>query len=372
MKRIVIVATGGHTLAALATVQELRRKANWRVFWIGATAAIESSGVPTLEEQILPGEDISFFRLNTGKIHRRKIWKTPLSLLRLPLGFLQALWLMLRTRPAVILSFGGFISAPVAFAGWLLRTPIIVHEQTSTSGLTNRLVARIATKVAISSKLSAPDFPKKKVVLTGNPVREAIWKIAEDRRSQFARASRGKQRGVVIYITGGSRGSQIINKAVFEVLPRLLELGEVYHQTGVLDYGLAQEKAKELDKSSSRYHMFANVSPQQAEEFYRRADLIVSRAGANTVSELEVLGIPAILIPIPWAEHDEQTKNAQVLVERGNGVLLPQDLLAGAILLKRCKEILRHPAKYKAKGSYRLVHPEAAKRLVELVNSIVR
>lgn len=354
-KRIIITGTGGHFTAALAVIEQLKKEGDWQIFWIGGGAALEA--------QYLPQLGIPYWSINAGKIQRGRVLETLRSLVQLPIGFLQSLLLVARIRPRVILSLGGYISVPVSFSAFLLGIPVVVHEQTTTSGLANRIVSKFAQKVAISHRNSVQDFPEGKTVLTGNPVRRSIWEIANKRRVK---------KEVVIYVTGGSRGSKIINDAIFGILDRLLIKGKVYHQTGILDLARAKGFKEKLDPGlKDKYFVSAVFSPNEVEEIYEQTSLLIARAGANTISELDALGLPAILVPIPWVEKDEQRKNARLLEEAGSAVVLEQNKLTGESLFALCREILKNPQAYSKEDNYLLAKPDSAKRVVEVIKNVV-
>lgn len=362
-KRIVITTAGGHFTAALAVIEELQKKGGWEVYWVGASSAFERARVPALESQVLPKLGIPYWGIKTGKLQRGKPLAAFLSLLRLPVGFAQSLLILREIKPSVLLSFGGYVSVPLSYAAWLLRIPVIVHEQTATSGLANRLVGKIAKRVAVSHAASSKDFPHQKTIVSGNPVRKVIWEIAKDRRQEK------EDRRRTIYVTGGSRGSRTINKVVFEALPKLLKLGTVYHQTGPFDLGRAQEVKERLGPQSADYVPAANFQPEEVEEIYKKASLVISRAGANTVSELEVLGIPSILIPIPWAERNEQQKNAKILEDRGQAITVSEKELSQEKLISEAKKLLEEPRRLR--GKLILAKKEAAQKIVQLVEEVV-
>lgn len=359
-KRCVIVATGGHLTAAVAVIEELRSKGGWEVYWMGTGEAFETAPfVPSFESQLLPQMNIPLIKIKTGKLQRGRVKETTLSLLKIPVGLAQSFFALLRIRPNVLLSFGGYVSIPVSIAAFLLDIPIIVHEQTASSGLANRVVGRFAKFVAISNEKSAKDFPEEKTVLTGNPVRRAISKIARNRPSG------AKEH--VFYVTGGSRGSQLINNGIFKNLPRLAGKARIYHQTGVFDFDKAKEKKKTLGKNAKRYIPAVSFTLSEVEEIYKKATLVISRSGANTVSELEVLGIPAILIPIPWVEKEEQEENAHLLKEFGTAEVIKQDQLSPGRLLKVIDKVLTNYNQYRPKTKPNLSNPQAALKIVDLI-----
>lgn len=368
MKKIVI--TGGHFTPGLAVLDSLREQ-DWEVHWIGEQKALEGEEPRTLEYQILPQLDVPFWSLTSVKFNRKFPFSTLLNFWRFPLAFLQSLRLLSKIRPNVVLSFGSYVSVPVCLAAYLIGIPVVVHEQTAASGLANRLVSRIARKIAVSFPSSSIDFPVAKTVLTGNPVRTSIHKVVK------LRLKKRVGRPPVLYITGGSRGSQIINRAVGEILSQLLKIVRIYHQTGTLDLLKMQKIKNRIHPSlAEKYEVSAHYTPGEVEEIYRKADLVVSRAGANTVSELAAVALPAILIPIPWVEQDEQNRNAKILANEGAAVILPQDQLNGRLLLSTIKDMLRRLRAFRQNAllvaKKGLVPKDASQRLTQLVGEVAR
>lgn len=356
-----IVITGGHAAPGLALLEELK-KSGWRAIWFGETKAMEGAG--TLEVQTIPRLGVPFYKIESAKIHRKFPLRSFLSFWKVAAGFFESLTLLIRIRPNIVLSFGSYVSIPVALAAWVLRIPVIVHEQTASSGLANRLVARIAKKIAISFETSRRDFPERKTVFTGNLVRSAFFKIGKKKRGRVNPLP-------VIYITGGSRGSRIINDAVLGVLPKLLSMAKIYHQTGQIDFEKIQNVRQSLPEHlRERYKISGLYSPDDVEEIYEEADIVIARAGANTVSELAVTGTPAILIPIPWSESNEQEKNAELLAETGLAVVLDQEKLNGRTLIVEIKKILKNLEKIKKSvaGARALVPENAPSRLMALID----
>jgi UDP-N-acetylglucosamine--N-acetylmuramyl-(pentapeptide) pyrophosphoryl-undecaprenol N-acetylglucosamine transferase len=356
---MIAVITGGHPTPALA-VCEIMKKKRWKVYWVGEEKALTGQEVKTLEARIVPSLGIPFFSVMSAKLHRKRLFFSILSFWKIFIGILQSFLLLIRLHPNVILSFGSYVSVPVCVAGWLLRIPIVIHEQTTAPGLANRIIARLACKVAVSFPIAEEKFPKDKVVFTGNPIRRSIFETAY-KRKKF------RSSPPVLYITGGSRGAQAINEAVACILDELLSTFEVYHQTGDLDF------KKFAKVKNPRYHVAPILTPQEVEKIYAKADIVVSRAGANTVSELSALGIPTILIPLPGAASNEQLHNAEFLAKAGTAEIILQDELSGKVLLSKIKKMLESLPRYKARAPYarRLVRADAAKRLFETVEFCV-
>lgn len=360
-QKVRLVVTGGHVSPALA-LAEIAKKHSWKIFWFGEKRAIAGGAASTAEARLIPKLGIPFYQIASAKLHRTAKLQSIFSFWKIFVGFFQSLALLVIIRPNVIVSFGSYISIPPAAASWLLGIPIVLHEQTAASGLANRLVGKLATKVGVSFAQSMQDFAGK-AVLTGNPLRKNIWNIAK-------RPKRAKSTLPTIYITGGSRGSQTINRVVVQALAKLLGKFQVYHQTGELDYqNISQVKNALLPQQAGRYHIASSFSPEEVDQILCRADLVISRAGANTVGELAAVGVPAILIPIPWSGSGEQTKNAQQLAQTGLAVVVKQDQLSAQILVRTAENMLGSPGKYKkARAKARkLVRKDAAQALFDLV-----
>jgi UDP-N-acetylglucosamine--N-acetylmuramyl-(pentapeptide) pyrophosphoryl-undecaprenol N-acetylglucosamine transferase len=327
-----IVLTGGHAATtALATVEELIRRGSWDIYWIGAKTAIEGKDVPTLESEIFPKVGIRSYKIVSGRIQRKLTFWTLPSLVKIPFGFVHAIFLLLKIRPKIILSFGGFASFPVVVVGFCLRIPIVIHEQTSAAGRANKLSAQFANKIALARESSKKHFPSSKCKVVGNPLLTQIAEI--ESKDEIGKPP-------TIFITGGSRGSQTINTFVLNALEELLKNYIVIHQAGYLDY----KKIKKLKDSlpndlKEKYEIYSVLDPMDIDGVYRRADIVVARAGANTVSEIIATKRPSVLIPIPWSYENEQRKNAEFAEKFGLVKILDQETLSGSILYDAIKEI---------------------------------
>lgn len=330
-----IVLTGGHAATtAMAVVEELRKRQSknvWDIYWIGAKRAFEGKSIPTLEAHALPRVGVAFRQIITGKLQTRFTFWTIPSLIKIPIGFISALILLLRIRPKIILSFGGYAAFPVVFVGWLMRIPIVIHEQTSAAGRTNKISAAYASKIALARKSSQKYFPESKSVVVGNPIPAAIAGIAP-------KDSLGKP--PVVFITAGSRGSIVINDLILEILSDLLNKCYLVHQTGYHDFNKVNTIKKNLSKDHrNRYEVYSLIDPKKISAVYRQADIVVARAGANTVSDCIATRRPTIFIPLPHTHLDEQQKNALFAKKFGNAEILNQNGLSGRDLLKEINKV---------------------------------
>lgn len=335
-KRARIILTGGHAATtAVAVIQETRSEGlNWELYWIGVKNAIEGRKVVTLESEVLPRLGVKFFPLITGRLQRRfTIWTIP-SILKIPIGILQAFYYIGKIKPSVVLSFGGFASFPVVLNAKLLGIPVVIHEQTSVAGRSNLLTAKFASVIAISRQESKKYYPSGKCQLTGNPIIKEITKVKF--KSKLGSPP-------VIFITGGSRGSQRINEALEKILKKLLSKYKLIHQTGGLDYLKFSDIKQKLPQAlRDNYEVFVRVNPLDVYKIYQKCDIVVARAGANTVSEVMTIKRPAIFIPLPISYLDEQAKNAKIAKDWGVAKIIPQGDLTPEILFKYIEDSVKN------------------------------
>jgi UDP-N-acetylglucosamine--N-acetylmuramyl-(pentapeptide) pyrophosphoryl-undecaprenol N-acetylglucosamine transferase len=274
----------------------------------------------------------------------------------------------------VVVATGGFVAVPTAVAAAVRRLPLLVHEQVVVPGLANRLIGRLADRVAVTFAASAGAFPPGKVVVTGNPIRPAL---------RAGRRARGFERFALdpavplTYVTGGALGAHRVNRVVGAALAPLLSLTQVVHQCGDNAQGdlawLRGEGERLPPALRARYRVQALVG-EELGDLYAAASLVVGRAGAGTVTELAALGLPAILVPLPGARGDEQTANARVLADAGAAVLLPERELTPERLVAEVEALLSDPARLRgmAERARGLATPDAAERLVDLVLDLAR
>jgi UDP-N-acetylglucosamine--N-acetylmuramyl-(pentapeptide) pyrophosphoryl-undecaprenol N-acetylglucosamine transferase len=275
-------------------------------------------------------------------------------MLSLALG--QALLIQLRLRPLAVLGMGGFASGPGGVIAWLLRRPLLIHEQNSVAGTTNRWLAPLARTVMVAFPGSLKE--KYQPLHTGNPVRGPILELAAP-----AQRLAGRSGALRILVVGGSLGAHALNSAVPAAIAQLPVQPEIYHQTGRHD----------LDRVRADYEaagIEARVEPfiEDMAAAYGWADLVICRSGALTVAELAVAGVAAILVPFPHATDDHQTGNARFLADAGAAVLLPQadmtaEKLAGMLSdFSEQRSVLQEMAG----RAHALAMPDAARRVAEL------
>ncbi|MDO9047961.1 MAG: undecaprenyldiphospho-muramoylpentapeptide beta-N-acetylglucosaminyltransferase [Methylobacter sp.] len=328
-KSIVIMAggTGGHVFPALAVAQTLIEK-GWQVSWLGTQKGLEG--------RVIPEQGIEIDWLSVAGV-RGKGWLSKITaVLLLIKACIQALKILQKRKPDVVLGMGGFVAGPGGLMAKLLGIPLIIHEQNRVPGTTNRLLARMANQVLEAF----PDSFNKKLnaKFTGNPLRKQ-FEIPLD--PPFSKGEvnphfeKEGQRGIKILVVGGSQGAQILNEVVPNALAELNSV-EVRHQTGTAMQEQVESRYKELGVKAE-----VNAFIGDMVSAYQWADLVICRSGAMTVSEVAAAGIPAIFIPLPNAIDDHQTANARYLTDAGAGLILMQKDLNAATLVEHITKILK-------------------------------
>ncbi|MBI4035298.1 MAG: UDP-N-acetylglucosamine--N-acetylmuramyl-(pentapeptide) pyrophosphoryl-undecaprenol N-acetylglucosamine transferase [Candidatus Chisholmbacteria bacterium] len=361
-----IIFTGGHLTPALAVIDTLRHDhPSWRIIFIGRRF---TGSTPAQESRLITSRGLLFLPLISGKLHRHFSLNSLTTLFKLPLGFWQALVYLLRYRPQLVVSFGSYLAVPVSFAAAILKIPILTHEQSTRLGLANRLIARVADKVAISWPTSQT-FPAAKTVLTGNPLRQTI--LDRQTRPPFPLPPHFP----IIYVTGGNQGSQTINNTLLPILTRLLRSLVVIHQTGLTDESRFQTVKAALPHSlQNRYWPQSWFDDHQTSWCLHHANLVVSRAGANITTELAFTGTPALLIPLPRVQQQEQLHNGQLLEAAGTARVLLQTHLTPQTLFTNITDMLGHQLDFRRhrRQARQLVDPQATSKLVRLIYELVK
>jgi len=323
---------------------------------------IEISFVGTqkgIEAKVLPREGFELKTiLSAGLIGKKSISRW-MSWVKLPIGTAQSMCFLIRKRPDLVVGVGGYASGPLVLSAWILRIPILIHEQNSIPGLTNKWLGKIADKVAVSFKDSAKYFLKEKVEVTGNMIREEICQS----REEVSRGPRGLFRVLVL---GGSQGAHSINLAMMDALESLAsKRGNIHitHQTGESDYEMVKQKYEASDLS----HDIRPFIDDMAEQ-YRKASLVVCRAGATTLAEVTACGKVSVLIPYPHAAHNHQEKNAQILNSANAGELVLDRELSGPRIAQSIIGAMEDPERLKEmeKNSYQLGNRDATEKVRQI------
>lgn len=328
----------------LALATELRiRHPHVRFRYIGSRLALDAA--------LVKASGIPFHSIFAGKLRRYFSWRNFLDPFLVLTGFFQALLILIRFRPQAVFCKGGYVSVPVALAAFLMRRPVILHESDAVMGLANRISARFAQKICLSFPSDA--YHGKKYVVTGNPVRSGLKEGQPQKGWQITGFKKGLP---VILVWGGSLGAQQINEMIAGSFDGFVEHFQLIHITG---------KGKAPNLSHPNYRPFEYVG-DELRHLYAITDLMVSRAGANSLAEIALLQKPAILIPLPNAD---QQANARVFEEAGASHVLKEGegLLGTLFSLSRDPE--RQNQMRKALGT--LSKPDAVEKVAQVIEKQV-
>jgi len=304
--------TGGHLFPGVAIGEEISRR-------YGDSEILFVTGRRKIESEILSRFGFHQVSIHVEGIKGRGLLKGIMVLLKLPYSLFQSISIIKRFSPHLVLGVGGYSAGPVCLAARIMGIPTAIHEQNSFPGLTNRLLCRIVDRVFISFAESEVHFGGGSIHLTGNPIRQELFIEKNNHENVNKRFT--------ILIVGGSQGARAINTAFMDTLEILKSKGKdplIIHQTGETDHAWVLEAYRKMGfegEVTPFIHDMARV--------YQRADMVVSRAGATTVSELAALGKPSILIPYPYAANRHQETNARILADIGGTEILLQEELSG-------------------------------------------
>lgn len=357
--RVIIAGggTGGHLFPGVAIAKEISKR-------YGRSQVRFVIGRRKMESEILTRLGLHQETIDVEGIKGRG-WKKGITvLMKLPYSFFQSVSIMKRFSPHLVLGVGGYSAGPVCLAARMMGIPTAIHEQNSYPGLTNRLLSRIVSRVFISFQESKEHFPGGTLYLTGNPVREELLAEREDFKET--------NDGFTVLVVGGSLGARAINRAfvaALEILKRQGKVPLVIHQSGETDYANVVE---EYEKKGLK----GDVKPfiQDMAAAYHLAHVVVSRAGATTVSELAALGKPSILIPYPYAANRHQETNALALVRVGGAEMILEHDLSGERLAGLLTTYMedRNALEEMGKRAAKMGRSDAAKLIVDKLEEMRR
>ncbi len=354
-----ILLTGGHgATTAISVIDRLKKRfPNAMLSWIGSSKAISGSNVTSLEYKTYPNLGVKYYSINAGKLQTKFTRYTIPLILLIPVGFFQVFFLILKIKPKITLSFGGFASVPVVFWSWLLGIPVILHEQTVAAGRASRLSALFADKIALARGESLKYFPKDKCVIVGNPILREIIKLKPKQHPGNPKT---------LLVMGGSRGSEFINEEITKIINKLVKKYRVVHITGERDF------PKYNKNNVDNYQVLSFVDPEHLADIYAKSDLIISRSGANSVSEILYIKRPSILIPLPRTYMDEQVKNAKFAENAGIAMVMTEQEVNPNSLLNAIEQMFADWQQIVFKfNSYKNLDLHAAEKIVELLSGYI-
>lgn len=362
--RILIAAggSGGHIFPAVALAEELKSKdSSVDILFVGSDKA--------LDRRIFEKEGFGYRLISANKMPYKASFGTALFFLKLSVDVIRSLIIIMKYRPDAIVGFGGYVSAPVILAAYMLGIPRMVHEQNAVPGRANAMLFRFADKIAISFEETKRYMGKyaNKAVFTGNPIRASLLK--DDKPGSIKRLGLDPQKFTILVI-GGSQGAHNLNKAFLKSLSKMDDgirrSLQVIHITGVTDYSWASTAYKEL-AIEHRVHSFLD----RIEEAYSASDLIVTRSGASAIFEIAYFGRPMILIPYPFA-LSHQSENARIFSTRGAAIEIDEKDLSPDIMRERIEALLKDRSKLSEMGesARRMSVPHSSDSLAQVVFKI--
>ena len=350
---VMVGGTGGHVFPALAAAREVMRRGH-SVSWLGTPDSFESRTVPA---QGIELDTISIKGLRGNGIVR--LLAAPLALTR---SLSQAISIIRRRKPSLVVGMGGFASGPGGVAARLLGVPLVIHEQNAVPGLTNKLLSKIAARVCAAFPGAFPGNDM--VEVTGNPVRSEITAIA-DPESRFS----GRSGALHLLIVGGSLGAAALN----EIVPAALAL-LVREVRPVVRHQAGRDKDVGTIEAYRKASVDADVTAfiDDMAEAFDWADVVVCRSGALTVSELAAAGIPAVLVPYPYAVDDHQTANGRYLEDGGAAIIVQQSELSAEKLAEIVSGLDREKLLQMARRARSLALPEATARVADICEEVMK
>ena len=354
MANSVVIAgggTGGHLYPGIALAKALmKHDKDIQITFVGTQQGIES--------RVLPREGFPLKTIWSGGLLGKRGIGRLINWFKLPVSLLQSLAYLLANRPKLVVGVGGYVSGPLAISAWALRIPVLIHEQNTVPGATNRWLSKIADKVAITFEMSKQYFPAHKIVETGNMVREEF--------TQSKEANAPTSEKFTVLILGGSQGAHSINRSVLAALDTLEPMKDrlhFIHQTGQTDEAEVQTGYEQKGFSSDARAFIYDMVEQ-----YRKASLVICRSGATTLAEVTALGIPSVLVPYPFAAHNHQEHNARALESNGAAQVILDKDINGEQVARIIRDGIEHPETLREMGnkSFQMGRRDATERARQL------
>lgn len=353
MKKTILITaggTGGHVFPALSVAEKLKIQNLYNIIWVGATIGIEND--------IVPKNGFKLERIKISGLRNKGI----LRLLKMPFillwAIIESIKIIRKHKPMLIVGFGGYATFPLCFAGWLCRCKVIIHEQNAIPGLSNKILSKFATNILTAF----PDvLASKKSIIVGNPIRDSITKMSLPKERYNVREG-----GLNLLILGGSLGAQALNEVIPSSCDGLINFKSVLHQVGMGDAKIVQAQYDSLGISAEVVSFIDDIA-----HAYSKADLIICRSGASTVSEISCAGVAAIFVPYPYAVDNHQYFNAMPLVKIGGAKIIIQKDLNKENLRQILSKINRHECLQMAQLAHTLAISNSADRICKIIEHLV-
>lgn len=343
--------TGGSVTPLLALVTDLKNL-GFEAVWVGTKSGIEREIVSQIK--------LRYISISAGKFRRYVSFQNILDPFRILIGFFESLSLLSKIQPSLVMTAGGYVSVPLVWAAWALRIPIIVHQQDIIPGLANRLMAPFAHNITVTFEQNVKNYGEK-AIWTGNPVREEFLNTSLE--NNINTDSGDDKHSKRILVIGGGTGSEVINRLVLESLSALTSITSIVHITG-----------REVDKEKAlmeRYIPYTFLTANLLAQEMKKANVIISRAGMGTLTELSFLGKPTIIIPMP---HSHQEANARLFLNQGAAIVLEEEHLTSEQFIGTVKDLLDNNEKQNklARQIKSVIKKEAEKNILSVIKSLLR
>jgi len=364
--------TGGHFYPIIAIAEAMRdlvrekRLVEPKLYYLAPTA---------FDEKALFENGITYIKIPAGKVRRYFSFQNITDMFVTLAGTLKAVFTLFRLYPDVVMGKGGYGSIPTILAARMLGIPVVIHESDAKPGRASLLAAKFAVKIAVSYDSAAALFPanvQNKIARTGIPIRKALMRTEAEGARQYL----GLEHGIpTVLILGGSQGAVNINEIIISALPDLVEFANIIHQTGQANFKNVQAISQVVltkNPHTDRYHPINYMNEMSLQRSAGVADIVVSRAGANSIAEIGLWKKPAILIPIPESVSHDQRTNAYAYARTGAAVVLEEENLTPHILVSEIKRITSDPKLGKRMGAFAegFTDPDAARVLASEILAI--
>jgi len=329
--------TGGHIFPAIAVAQKLKQDSDIeKIFYIGCKK--------NMEKNIVLEEKLDFYSINVSGMPRQKSLKLIKWFIELGFATIKSIYYISKLKPDVVFGTGGYVSGPVLLAAKILNIPFVIHDPDAHPGIVNKFMSKWASAVSISFEQAKSHLKSKNIILNGNPIRANFLYVNKENALKELNLSPNKK---TILVIGGSQGAQTINNALLGAASDLLNQGfQIIHQTGNKNYDkYIEELAKKHPQITNNPYYIAKPFFNNMEIPLNAADLAISRAGSLSISELNLCGLPSILVPYPYAAADHQRFNAKAMEEAGASIYLEDSQCNSSMLLELILNIFNNPEK---------------------------
>lgn len=350
--------TGGHIFPLISVARQIQKiEKNSQLIFLGPIKGYEAEFV---------NSRIRIHHIITGKIRRYFSIYYLIDIPKITIGFIQAYFYLFKYMPDVVFSKGGYGAFPVIIVAWIFRIPVISHESDSVAGLTNRILSKFSKQIIVSFPSKYPELPSRKIIYIGNPT------IDYRKRKSMKNFLNLQYKKPLIFITGGSQGSEQINNLTFSSLDSFLTRYEIVHQVGQNNIQHARQIKLEIDhKIRKNYHCVAFLDEDSMRQVFHYARLVVSRAGSGSITEIALNKKPSILIPLASSASNHQQKNAKIYEKSGCCVVLDPLKVNTESFEEAIKKLMNNKAKKirMSRASHKFAKPDSAKKIAKLILS---